>query len=160
MTEIVRTLGGFAASAVFAGLRSSGDAEAEAARARRFRETLESLGPSFVKVGQILSLHADELPHAYREELRRLFDKTLPLPFDVVEEVLRAELGERRSWLRSIDPEPLASASIGQVHRALLSGGEEVVVRCSGWMRAAHQRDLAILRRLTRALRVPFLLAS
>lgn len=65
----------------------------DGAGAVRLRRLFEALGPSFVKIGQLLALHAGALPRAYREELSRLLDDTLPLPFPVVDEVLTGEYG-------------------------------------------------------------------
>jgi ubiquinone biosynthesis protein len=146
MTEIVFTLGRFGFGALIK--RRDGNAV-------RFREALESLGPSFVKLGQLLSLHADEIPESYREELRRLFDRTLPLPIAVIEGVLAKELGEQLSQFAVIEPDPLASASIGQVHRGVLTTGDEVVVKVQRPGAREHfERDLRLLRRLTRVAQV------
>ncbi len=95
------------------------------AGAVRLRELFEALGPSFVKIGQLLALHAGALPPAYRDELSHLLDSTLPLPFPLVDQVLREELGEDwRRFFQEFDAEPLASASIGQVHKAHSKVGE------------------------------------
>ncbi len=109
------------------------------AGAVRLRQVFESLGPSFVKIGQLLALHAGALPAAYRQELSQLLDNTLPLPFEVIEAVLVDELGEDwRDFFDNIDPEPLASASIGQVHRGVLAEGMAVAVKIQ---RPGAQRD-------------------
>src|SRR5438874_13700324 len=93
--------------------------EIRATTARRFRETLAELGPTFIKLGQILSSRPDILPPDFIAELSTLQDRAPPLP---LEQVLRLiEEGLRRPWrelFTEIDPEPLASASIAQVHRA------------------------------------------
>jgi predicted unusual protein kinase regulating ubiquinone biosynthesis (AarF/ABC1/UbiB family) len=91
---------------------------------------LEALGPTFVKLGQLLSTRADLLPPPYLEALTRLQDKVEPFGFDVVEEVVEREVGARISnAFRSLDHRPLASASLGQVHRAELRDGRAVVVK-------------------------------
>lgn len=94
------------------------------------RLAFEKLGPSFIKIGQILSTRIDILPQAFVEELAHLQDKAPEFPFAEVERIFMEEtklsLGEA---FLSIDEKPLASASIAQVHRAVLRTGEEVVVK-------------------------------
>lgn len=136
------------------------DLAPEEASAARLRELFEALGPSFVKIGQLLALHAGALPPAYREELSRLLDSTLPLPFPVIERVLSEELGEDwRRLFQKIDEEPLASASIGQVHTAMLPGGELVAVKVQRpGAQVIFERDFDILRDLVRYTRLHTLL--
>jgi ubiquinone biosynthesis protein len=105
-------------------------AELRATSARRFRDTLAELGPTFIKLGQILSARPDILPPDFIAELSTLQDRAPPLPIDQVLRLI--EEGLKRPWpelFAEIDPEPLASASIAQVHRALLPSGERVVVK-------------------------------
>jgi ubiquinone biosynthesis protein len=105
-------------------------AEARASSARRFRETLADLGPTFIKLGQILSARPDILPPDFVAELSRLQDRAPPLPLETVLRVIERGLGKPwRELFAEIDPEPLASASIAQVHRAHLASGERVVVK-------------------------------
>ncbi|MFN2220699.1 MAG: ABC1 kinase family protein [Anaerolineae bacterium] len=130
------------------------------AGAVRLRKLFEALGPSFVKIGQLLALHAGALPLAYREELSQLLDSTLPLPFAVMEAVLADELGEDwRRFFQEIDVEPLASASIGQVHRGVLESGEEVAVKVQrpGAQRI-FERDFDIVGEIVRYTRMHTLL--
>jgi len=131
--------------------------EAGAVRLRRF---FESLGPSFVKIGQLLALHAGALPQAYRDELSRLLDSTLPLPFPIVDRVLAEELGD--DWCRffeHVDLEPLASASIGQVHRGTLVNGDEVAIKVQRpGAQAMFERDFDILQDIVRYTRLHSLL--
>jgi ubiquinone biosynthesis protein len=135
-------------------------ADAEEAGAIRLRRLFEDLGPSFVKIGQLLALHAGALPPAYREELSHLLDNTLPLPFSVMELVLEEELGEDwRSFFRDLDEAPLASASIGQVHRATLQGGAEVAIKVQRpGAQVIFERDFDILRDIVRYTRLHNLL--
>jgi ubiquinone biosynthesis protein len=139
---------------------ATADADPDEAGAVRLRELFEALGPSFVKIGQLLALHAGALPSAYREELSRLLDSALPLPFPVVDRVLAGELGE--DWCRffaQIDLEPLASASIGQVHKGTLHSGEAVAVKVQRpGAQAMFERDFDILRDLVRYTRLHTLL--
>ena len=91
---------------------------------------LEALGPTFIKLGQLLSTRMDLLPPSYTEALSRLQDAVEPITVEEVEEVFCAELGvDTRTAFAWFDPEPLASASLGQVHRAELRSGREVVVK-------------------------------
>jgi predicted unusual protein kinase regulating ubiquinone biosynthesis (AarF/ABC1/UbiB family) len=91
---------------------------------------LEALGPTFVKLGQLLSTRADLLPPAYLAALARLQEDVEPIGFDVVEATVTSELDVRMSdAFRSFDHRPLASASLGQVHRAELRDGRAVAVK-------------------------------
>lgn len=100
-----------------------------ASRGRRVRDALVDLGPTFVKLGQILSLRPDILPKDILQECQTLQDRVPPMSAADLEEVLRAELGERRDALVTVDPTPLGSASIAQVHRAVLADGREVALK-------------------------------
>jgi ubiquinone biosynthesis protein len=108
-------------------------ADAAAARRtipQRLRHTFEDLGGTYIKVGQFLSGRADILPPAYIEELSKLLDAAPPVPSDEIREVIEDELDAPIETLfATFDDTPIASASIGQVHRATLADGQEVVVK-------------------------------
>ena len=104
--------------------------ELRATSARRFRETLAELGPTFIKLGQILSARPDILPPDFIAELSHLQDRAAPMPVALVFELIERGLGKPAQELfAQIEPEPMASASIAQVHRARLRSGDEVVVK-------------------------------
>jgi predicted unusual protein kinase regulating ubiquinone biosynthesis (AarF/ABC1/UbiB family) len=112
------------------GLRERRGDESDEVRARHLREALEELGPTFAKLGQILSTRPDLLPPAYVEELSSLQDNVPPLSEEDVVAVMEEELGV--PWedvFETIDPEPIAAGTIGQVHRGTIEGGERVVVK-------------------------------
>jgi|SRR5215218_2047941 len=92
-----------------------------------FREALEQLGTTFLKLGQLLSSRPDLLSDVFIEELSKLVDEVPPFPFAEVERVVREDLGPEA--VVRIDPEPLAAASIAQIHVALLADGREVVLK-------------------------------
>lgn len=93
-------------------------------------EDLKKMGPTYIKLGQLLSTRPDLLPQRYLDALSDLQDETEPIPYEEVEEVVEEELGTRISKaFEEFNREPLASASIGQVHKAVLQSGMDVVVK-------------------------------
>ena len=127
----------------------AGRREATREGARAFRCGLEELGTTFIKLGQLLSSRPDLLPDVYIEELGHLVDSVPPVPFAEIEAVVRADFGD--DAFVSLDPEPLATASIAQTHRGLLATGHDVVVkvRRPGVVEQVDL-DLAVLRSTVR----------
>lgn len=96
----------------------------------RLRRALDDLGPTFVKFGQLLSTRSDLLPESVVFELQKLQDTVAPMPFGTAKEIIELELGTPvEEIFASLDPVVLGSASIGQVYRAELKGGERVAVK-------------------------------
>lgn len=113
-------------------LRETGDTltQADTVKAEELADDLEKMGPTFIKLGQLLSSRADLLPPAYLEALSRLQDNVEPFPFSEVERIITSELGVRMSRAFSeFEPRPLAAASLGQVHFAKLNDGRSVAVK-------------------------------
>jgi ubiquinone biosynthesis protein len=136
---------------VLAEIGVRGSREATRENAQKFRSALEELGTTYIKLGQLLSSRPDLLPDVYIEELTHLQDQVPPVPFVDVDATIRADLGD--DVFASIDPEPLATASIAQTHRALLKSGREVVVK----VRRPHiveqvELDLSVLRSTAKLL--------
>ncbi|MFN3926423.1 MAG: ABC1 kinase family protein [Pseudanabaenaceae cyanobacterium] len=120
------------------------------ARAAWLREALLELGPTFIKIGQFLSTRADILPTESVEELSKLQDRVPAFSFAKVREIITTDLGKPPEVLfQHLEPEPLAAASLGQVHKAVLPTGEQVVVKVQrpGLLKL-FAIDLEIVRRL------------
>jgi len=126
--------------------------EVERTTPQRLRLALEELGATYIKLGQILSTRSDILPDDYLAELSKLQDAVPPEPFEVIAAQITAELGSPPSELfAELNPVPLGSASIGQVHAARLTTGEDVVVKVQRpGVEAVVEEDLAILMDLAR----------
>jgi len=138
---------------------AGGPSEAEAAKplAERIRDVLEALGPTFVKLGQVLSTRADIVPDDVALALRALQDQAQPLPLEAIKQVIEEDLKRPVAELFvRFDEAPLATASIAQVHRAVLrhEGRDvEVVVKVQRpGIRATMRSDLSLLYWLGRAL--------
>lgn len=106
------------------------ESQADRTPAERLRLAFEELGPTFVKLGQLLSTRSDLLPENFIEEFTKLQDNVQPLAFEIVRAAVEKELNQKLEEAYSyFNPEPLAAASIAQVHDARLLTGEKVVVK-------------------------------
>ena len=106
------------------------DLESKVATAEDLASDLEKLGPTFIKLGQLLSTRADLLPGPYLDALSRLQDKIEPFPYEEVERIVSSELGVRISKaFADFEPVPLAAASLSQVHLAYMRDSRSVVVK-------------------------------
>ncbi|MBX9879236.1 MAG: hypothetical protein K2Y22_12320 [Candidatus Obscuribacterales bacterium] len=126
----------------------------EAARARRVRQLLAELGPSFVKLGQFMSCRKDILPEKLAAELSLLEDSLSPMSYEEVKSVIESELGTSPEFLfKTFTKEPFAAASIGQVHHAVLKNGTEVAVKVQRQnLSSVFYRDLGYMRLLSNFL--------
>jgi ubiquinone biosynthesis protein len=131
-----------------------GDHERNLAFARSLRRTLEEAGVTFVKLGQLMSTREDLLPPEFIEELSSLQDKVPPVSWPLMSDLITAELGASVGEVfAEFDHQPLAAASIGQVHRARLRSGEHVVVKVQRpGIIPVVERDLDIVLRAARSL--------
>ena len=134
-----------------------GVTEAEQAARRKaqaiwIRETFLNLGPTFIKVGQLFSTRADIFPSEYVEELSKLQDRVPAFNYEQVEAIIEQELGKKIPELfHSFEPVPLAAASLGQVHKAVLHSGESVVVKVQRpGLKKLFEIDLQILKGIAR----------
>jgi ubiquinone biosynthesis protein len=119
----------------------------------RVRITLEELGPTFVKFGQIVSTRQELLPPALIEELKKLQDHTNPLPFEQIRPVIEAECPDHSECFTRIEETPIASASIAQVHRAWLKDGTPVALKVQRpGIEEIIEKDILILESLAARL--------
>jgi len=123
------------------------DEHAVPAKMDELASDIERLGPTFIKLAQLLSTRADLLPQPYIDALTRLQDNVGPFPFNEVEEIVNTELGVRVSKAFSeFESQPVAAASLGQVHRAKMRDGRDVVVKVQRpGIRERMSEDLEVL---------------
>lgn len=113
------------------------------------RQAFEELGPTFIKFGQLLSARHDLIPDIFARELRQLFWRTRPVPWEEIKESLSDYYMTPDSPFSMIHQEPLASASVAQIHRATLNSGDEVVIKVQRQgINKVIASDVAVLRML------------
>jgi predicted unusual protein kinase regulating ubiquinone biosynthesis (AarF/ABC1/UbiB family) len=134
------------------GITEAKQATRRRAQAIWIRNTLLDLGPTFIKVGQLFSTRADIFPIEYVEELSKLQDRVPAFGYELVESTIEKELGKKIPELfAQFEPVPLAAASLGQVHKAVLHSGEAVVVKVQRpGLKKLFEIDLQILKGITR----------
>ncbi len=122
--------------------------------AQRLRMTFEELGPTFIKLGQMLSLEPDIIPADFVEELQKLQDEVPPFSFEEVKEIIETELGEKPEKLfRFLEPIPMAAASVSQVHLGELFSGKKIVVKVQRPnIEEVIREDIKILNRIARTM--------
>lgn len=120
----------------------------------KLRVILEELGPTYIKLGQIMSLHSDILPKAYCDELLKLNSEVTPMPFSDVEDVINRSYGQNwRELFQSIEEIPLGAASIAQVHRARLKNGEDVIIKVERkGIYDTMARDIGLMHRIVKLM--------
>jgi ubiquinone biosynthesis protein len=119
----------------------------------RIRLVLQELGPTFIKLGQTLSTRPDLVGERMAQEFTRLQEDNPPLEWEVIKTTLEEELGPLETVFESFDPEPLGSASIGQVHRGVLKSGEEVAVKIQKpGVERVIRSDIALMRFMARRI--------
>ncbi len=120
----------------------------------KLRHILEELGPTFVKLGQIMSLHSDVLPREYCDELVKLNSEVTPMPFkEVLEVIEESYCCNWREVFKKIEKKPLGAASIAQVHKAYLKDGQEVIIKVERkGIYDIMARDITLMRKAAKLM--------
>ena len=128
----------------------------------KLRLIIEDLGPTFVKIGQIMSTRQDMFSQRYCKELKKLRSNVNPLPFATIAQVIEEEYAcDIQDVFVSIEKDPLGSASIAQVHKATLKNGEQVVLKVQRpHIYEMMERDISLIRKASRLLRLSEILGS
>lgn len=153
-TKRLREIVGAFSSVGLTSLKDRRKADEDKEAPKKLRLAFEQLGPSFVKIGQILSTRDDLLPEAYITELSKLQNNVLPLETDVVMSAIQAELTQPiADVFEEIKSEPLASGSVAQTHLATLKSGQQVVLKIQRpHLAEIVQEDLNLLIKLSRRI--------
>ena len=124
--------------------------------AERLRLAIEELGPTFIKLGQILSYRDDVIPKEYCEELSHLRNQVKPMEFEKVMEILDGEYkGQTKDIFQEIDEVPIGSASIAQVHRAKLMDGTDVVIKVQReHIYERMETDVNLIKKIIKTFRI------
>lgn len=132
--------------------------QAQFSAPQRFRHVLEEMGPTFIKLGQILATRVDLLPPDWIEELTHLQRRVPPIPFETLRPQLEADLGATvEQWFVDFDTRPLAAASIAQVHRARLPDGSLVIVKIRRpGIQKTVEADLRLMEKLAKLIEFEF----
>lgn len=122
----------------------------------KLRHILEDLGPTYAKLGQVMSMRSDMLPEAYCKELSKLQAEVKPLPFSKILSIIEKELGGAFSnYFLSIDKEPVGSASIAQVHCAIMNNGEQVVLKVQRpGIQETMEEDIVLMRKAVKVFKL------
>ena len=122
----------------------------------KLRLILEDLGPTYIKMGQIMSMREDILPHEYCEELAKLRANVPPMTFETIREIIEEELNRPIDEVfESVDGKPLGSASVAQAHAAVLKSGESVVIKVQRkGLYKTMERDIAMLKNASKVLNI------
>lgn len=122
----------------------------------KLKEIFEDLGPTYVKLGQIMSMRSDMLPEIYCDELKKLRTEVKPMEYSLVKQVIQQELGRPlESVFSKVQETPLGSASIAQVHLAVLSSGGQAVIKVQRpHIREMMERDIHLLKKAAKFLKV------
>jgi ubiquinone biosynthesis protein len=142
-----------------AGILRASPVRFDAVFGKNLAKTFIKLGPTFIKLGQILATRPDLVGDPVAEQLKILFDRVPPVPFREIKSILKREIGKKnfKRWIRSIESKALASASLSQTHRAVLSDGTPVILKVQkNGVAETVRADLLILEGIIRSLQAVY----